>query len=261
LRDKFEESEWVRLIETMKKLRSPGGCEWDIEQTHRSLKPYLIEEAYEVLNAIDEGNDNELAEELGDVLLQIVFHAQIAAERGAFSITDIVSMLTEKLIRRHPHVFSDSKGYSYRQWEEIKAKEKGGNEFPASSIGKVNKALPALSLARRVQENASVVGFDWEDMNGPRDKLNEEIEELDCAIKERDKKKIEEEIGDLLFTIANLSRFLEVDPESALRRSTEKFVNRFHEMESHIERYGLDIESMTIDELNHLWEKAKEGTN
>ena len=164
-------------------------------------------------------------------------------------------------MRRHPHVFSDSKGYSYRQWEEIKAKEKGVDSTESSSIGKINKALPALSLARRVQENASVVGFDWDEISGPRNKVNEEIEELDCAIKGKDKKKIEEEVGDLLFTIANLSRFLDVDPELALKRSTEKFVNRFRDMESHIEKYGLEIESMTIDELNHLWEKAKEGTN
>jgi len=261
LKKTFEESEWARLIETMEKLRSPGGCEWDIAQTHETLRPYLIEEAYEVLDAIDGGNDEELAEELGDILLQVVFHSQIAAEREAFTITDVVRLLTDKLVRRHPHVFSDSKGYSYRQWEEIKAKEKGADSTGSSSIGKINKALPALSLARRVQENASVVGFDWNEISGPRNKINEEIEELDCAIKGGDKKKIEEEVGDLLFTIANLSRFLDVDPESALKRSTEKFVNRFRDMESHIEKYGLEIESMTIDELNHLWEKAKEGTN
>ena len=261
MKNEFDGSEWLRLIETMKILRSPGGCEWDIEQTHQSLKPYLIEEAYEVLDAIDGGDDKELVEELGDVLLQVVFHAQIAMERKAFTITDVLQVLTDKLIRRHPHVFSDSEGYSYRQWEEIKAKEKAKDSGKSSSIGEINKALPALSLARRVQENASVVGFDWGEIEGPREKLNEEIEELDSAIVEKDKKKIEEEIGDVLFTVTNLSRFLDVDPEVALRKSTEKFLNRFHEMESHIEKHGLDINNMTIDELNHLWEIAKEGTN
>ncbi len=252
---------WLKLIETMKRLRSPGGCEWDIAQSHESLKPYMIEEAYEVLEAIARRDDVELVEELGDVMLQVIFHAQVAAERDAFDIDDVIKVLTDKLVRRHPHVFSNSPGYSYRQWEEIKAAEKSEESGQRSSIGKINKALPALSLARRVQENASAVGFDWTRIDGPRKKLDEEIEELDQAVKSGDRKKIEEEIGDLLFTVVNLSRFLEVDPESALRKSTEKFVNRFNEMESHIEKYGLELEGMTIDELNHLWEKAKEGTN
>ena len=254
-------NDWIKLIETMKTLRSPGGCEWDLLQTHESLKPYLVEEAYEVLDAIDSGNDAELSEELGDVLLQVVFHAQVANDRAAFDIGEVVRILTDKLIRRHPHVFAKSPGYSYRQWEVIKAKEKKHGTEVVSSIGKINKALPALSLARRVQENAAAVGFDWTRVDGPRDKIDEELHEVDSAIKSGMRDEIEEEIGDLLFTVVNLSRFVDVDPESALRKSTEKFVNRFREMESHIQKYGLEIESLTIDELNRLWEKAKEGTN
>ena len=150
---------WLKLIETMKRLRSPGGCEWDIAQSHESLKPYMIEEAYEVLEAIDRRDDAELVEELGDVMLQVIFHAQVAAERDAFDINDVIKVLTDKLVRRHPHVFSSSPGYSYRQWEKIKASEKGEAPGQKSSIGKINRALPALSLARRSGERLGQ-GFD-----------------------------------------------------------------------------------------------------
>lgn len=260
MREEQLKENWLELIEIMKRLRSPSGCQWDIEQTHESLKPYLIEEAYEVLEAIDKKNDKELIEELGDVLLQVIFHAQVANDREAFDINDVVIVLIDKLVRRHPHVFADSPGYSYRQWEEIKAAEKGTGAGKVSAIGKINNALPALSLARRVQENAAAVGFDWANLEGPREKLAEELAEVDEALKTGEREKIETEIGDLLFTMVNLSRFLDIDPERALRKSTEKFVNRFHHMESHIEEH-LEIENLTMDELNHLWEKAKEGTN
>jgi len=240
----------------MQILRSETGCEWDRRQTHSTLKPYLIEEAYEVLNAIDKNDDEELIEELGDVLLQVVFHAQIASERGVFDISKIVDRLIDKLIRRHPHVFAKSEGYSYRQWEEIKASEKG--KKMESVIGEINRALPALSLARRVQENASEVGFDWENNSGVREKIGEELKELEKALDSKDPEKIDEEFGDLLFSLVNLSRFLKVDPELSLRRSTEKFVNRFRAMESLIMEEGLKIEGLSLEELDTYWNKIKE---
>jgi len=246
-----------KLVGIMKKLRSPGGCDWDRAQTHESLKPYIIEEAYELLNAIESGDDEELKEELGDVLLQVVFHSQIASERGAFDISDVVETLCEKLIRRHPHVFGKSGGYSYKQWEDIKAKEK--NKKSVSRIGDLNPALPALSMARRIQENASAVGFDWENVEGVFEKVLEEFEELKKSFSEGDKGRISEELGDLLFSVVNLSRFLNVDPENALRKATERFWRRFRRMEEMIEKDGLKFEDLSIEELDRYWEKVKGG--
>ncbi len=237
-----------KLVEVMKTLRDPGGCDWDRSQTHKTLKPYLIEEAFELLEAIDREDDHEIKEELGDVLLQVVFHAQIASERGAFDIKDVIDNLTEKLIRRHPHVFKKSGKYSYERWEEIKAKEKKEKK---SAIGRVNPALPALSMARRIQENASAVGFDWKDKSGVKEKVKEEIEEFL-------ENPSEEEFGDILFSLVNLSRFIGVDPERALRKSTEKFVKRFQKMEELIEKDGKKLSNLSIEEMNRYWEKAKE---
>lgn len=242
-----------RLVEVMAQLRSSQGCEWDRAQTHESLKPYLIEEAYEVLNAIDAGDDDELKEELGDVLLQVIFHAQIAAERGVFNIRDVIEVLTEKLIRRHPHVFGDAQGYSYARWEEIKAKEKGQKK--RTSIGDVNHALPGLSLARRVQENAAGVGFDWTRIEDVWSKVHEEIEELKNT---KNYDEAEEELGDLIFAIVNLSRFLNIDPEAAVRKATEKFIQRFEKMERLIEMDGKNLEDLPLEVLDRYWELAKE---
>ncbi|HCZ06777.1 MAG: tetrapyrrole methylase family protein / MazG family protein [Thermotogota bacterium] len=249
--ESFEE-----LVKIMETLRGPGGCEWDREQTHESLKPYLIEEAYELINAIDNGNVQEMKEELGDVLLQVVFHAQIAKEEGSFDILDVIETLNEKLIRRHPHVFGDSPGYSYQQWERIKSQEK--NRSDHSRIGDIDSALPSLSLARRIQENASAVGFDWEDAEGVMEKIIEELKELERA-REKGKGRVEEELGDLLFSLVNLSRFFGVDPEKALRKSTEKFVKRFKLMEKMLEEDGMVFEEAGIDILDKYWEKAKEA--
>jgi tetrapyrrole methylase family protein/MazG family protein len=245
--------EFEKLIEIMATLRGENGCDWDKAQTHESLKPYLIEEAYEVLKAIDNKDDEELKEELGDVLLQVIFHSQIATERGAFSISDVIKTLSDKLIRRHPHVFGEAKGYSYARWEEIKAKEKG--EKKRTSIGDVNHALPGLSLARRVQENAASVGFDWVEIEDVWSKVEEEINELRNA---KSQEEIEEELGDLLFAIVNLARFLNVDPESAVRKATEKFIMRFEKMEREIEKNGKNIEEMSLEELDTYWNKIKE---
>ncbi|KHC92713.1 MULTISPECIES: nucleoside triphosphate pyrophosphohydrolase [unclassified Thermotoga] len=252
----MKEAEFLfeELVSIMEKLRSAEGCEWDRKQTHESLKPYLIEECYELIEAIDEKNDDMMKEELGDVLLQVVFHAQIARERGAFTIEDVIRTLNEKLIRRHPHVFGDSPGYSYKQWEDIKAQEKGKKK--SSRIGEINPLVPALSMARRIQENASQVGFDWKDPEGVYEKIEEELKELKEA---KDPGELEEEFGDLLFSIVNLSRFLNVDPESALRKATRKFVERFKRMEELIEKDGLVLEELPIEKLDEYWEKAKGG--
>jgi tetrapyrrole methylase family protein/MazG family protein len=252
-----KENGFDELIDVMRVLRSENGCEWDKEQTHETLKPYMIEEAYEVLEAIENGSDKELKEELGDLLLQVIFHAQIATERAAFDIYDVIETLKDKLIRRHPHVFGDSEGYSYRQWEEIKAEEKGKNI--SSSIGKLNMALPALSLARRVQENAAAVGFDWTKIGDVVEKVHEELEELKEARKKDDKNEIDEEMGDLLFAMVNLSRFMNIDPEVSLSKATKKFMNRFEVLERLIKEDGKNISNMTLNELDNYWEKVKEG--
>jgi tetrapyrrole methylase family protein/MazG family protein len=244
---KFEE-----LYQIMKKLRGPEGCDWDKVQTHDSLKSYVIEEAYELVEAVDEKDDSKMKEELGDILLQVIFHSVIAEENGEFTTAEVIENLIQKLIRRHPHVFGDEKGYSYARWEEIKAKEKGEKKY--SRVGKINKALPALSSARRVQENAATVGFDWDDINDVWNKVEEEIKELREAKNEEEKM---EEFGDLLFALVNLARFLNIDPEFSLRKATEKFVRRFQQMEEKIEDLGEDFETLDLQELDNFWNMVK----
>lgn len=245
--EKFE-----KLLKIMEILRGPSGCEWDKAQTHESLIPYLIEEAYEFIEEVKNKNFENMKEELGDILLQVVFHAQIAKENNNFTIEDIIDNLNEKLIRRHPHVFGNELGYSYARWEEIKAKEKGEKSF--SKIGKINYALPALSLARRVQENASDVGFDWDNIEDVLLKVKEEIEELKNTKNQKEK---EEEFGDLLFALVNLSRFLKIDPEISLRKATEKFINRFQTMEKLVKNDNKKLEELSLEELDKYWEAAK----
>lgn len=249
--------EFERLVQIMETLRSERGCEWDRSQTHDSLKPYMVEEAYELLDAIDEKNDTKMMEELGDVLLQVIFHSQIAKERNAFDVLDVLRTLNEKLIRRHPHVFGESPGYSYEQWERIKSQEKGSTK--TSAIGELNKALPALSLARRIQENAAAVGFDWPDVSGALEKVKEEVKELEEALQNGDSKCVEEELGDLLFAVVNIARFSNVDPEVALRKATEKFASRFKMVENFAKERGLELNKMTLEQLDALWEEAKGG--
>lgn len=247
LGNRFEE-----LVRVMKTLRGPQGCDWDKEQTHQSLKPYIIEEAYELVEAIDEEDKLMIKEELGDVLLQVVFHSVIAEEKNDFYTIEVIDNLIQKLVRRHPHVFGDKSGYSYARWEEIKAQEKGDKNY--SRIGKFNKALPALSLARRVQENAAAVGFDWTEIKDVKDKVEEELNELNAA---KNKKEVEEEFGDLLFALVNLARFLKVDPEVSLRKATEKFIKRFNKMEKIIENDKKDFESLNLKEFDEYWESVK----
>ncbi len=251
------ERKFYELVSTMKTLRGVNGCEWDKEQTHKSLRPYLIEESYEVIKAIDDNDVNELKNELGDILLQVIFHAQIAEDSEEFNIEDVINHLNEKLIRRHPHVFSDEKGYSYKRWEEIKAKEKGKKKN-FSVLGEINNSLPALSLARRVQENASTVGFDWDKVEDVKQKVIEEIDELKAELINSNNEKTDEEFGDLLFSIVNYSRFMNIDPEISLKNATIKFMNRFKIMEGLIDDDGKNIENLNVKELDNYWKRVKE---
>ncbi|ONN26805.1 pyrophosphatase [Thermosipho affectus] len=245
--EKFEE-----LLQIMETLRGENGCSWDRKQTHESIIPYLIEETYEFVKEVKNQNYKNMVEELGDILLQVIFHAQIGKEKKEFTIEDIINTLINKLIRRHPHVFGNEKDFSYERWEKIKALEKGEKHF--SKIGKVNKSLPALSLARRIQENAANIGFDWDNIEDVYEKVYEELEELKNS---KNANEIEEEFGDLLFSIVNLSRFLKVDPEVSLRNATQKFVNRFKKMEELIEKDGGKMEDLSINELEQYWKESK----
>ncbi|MFQ5709034.1 MAG: nucleoside triphosphate pyrophosphohydrolase [bacterium] len=251
LGEKFEE-----LARIMARLRSPEGCPWDNEQTHQSLRQYLLEETYEVLESIDSENWPALKDELGDLLLQIVYHAQIASEEGHFAAEDVVQSITEKLIRRHPNVFGDVQINSAEEqsvnWERLKMQE-----GKSSVLEGVPKALSALLRAQRIQQKASTVGFDWPNQEPVWEKVHEEIKELRAACDENNQRDIEEEFGDLLFSLVNLSRFLRVNPEDALRKTTEKFIDRFKQVEQAFESASRKMSEATLGELDLVWEKVK----
>ncbi len=249
--------ELYKLVEIMRKLRGENGCPWDHEQTNETLKPYLLEETYEVLNAIDSKRDKDLEEELGDLLLQIVFHAQIASEQGRFTIDDVAGTIVDKLIRRHPHVFGETMVNSSEEvlenWEEIKKRE--GKE---SVLDGVPESLPALLKARRIQEKAKRVGFDWDSIQGAFEKVLEEFKELKDAVGRRKKKDIEDEFGDILFSIVNISRFMEIDAEDSLRKTVNKFKKRFQYIEQKVKKMGKkQLKNYSIQELDLLWEESK----
>ncbi|WP_456342647.1 nucleoside triphosphate pyrophosphohydrolase [Thermovibrio sp.] len=248
------------LVKVMEKLRSPEGCPWDREQTHESLLKYLIEEAYEVVDAVLKGDDEELKEELGDLLLQVVFHSQIAKERGAFTVEDVIDSITRKLIFRHPHVFGGKEGIKSaedvnREWEKLKEKEGKKRE---SSLDGIPKSMPALERAYKLQKRAEKVGFDWKDFKGIKEKIVEELQEIEEELKRGDREKLEEELGDLLFMAVNLSRFLGVHPEIALRKANEKFEKRFRYMEKRAKETGKELKEMSLEEMEELWQEAKE---
>ncbi len=248
------------LVDILARLRGEGGCPWDREQDHRSLRPYLIEETYEVLEAIGEEDAYKICEELGDLLLQIVFHAQIADEESYFNMNDVIEGISEKMIRRHPHVFGsvavkDSKEVIIN-WEKIKAEEKAGNK-PASLLSGVAKSLPSLMRAVKLQEKAASVGFDWPDYRGALAKVREEIVELESAILSSKPVEIERELGDLLFSMVNLSRLLGIDPEIALLETSGKFIRRFAFVEKMAGFEGRDLRSCSLSELDEWWENAK----
>ncbi|SNB46445.1 nucleoside triphosphate pyrophosphohydrolase [Geobacter sp. DSM 9736] len=254
-----ENTNFYRLVEIMRLLRSPGGCPWDAEQTHESLKRYLVEETYEVIEAIDSGNPEQLKEELGDLMLQPVFHAAIAAEKDIFTIEDVIETICEKLIRRHPHVFGDLKiGSSAAQienWERIKEAEKGGEK--RSALSGVPPGLPALLKAQKISEKAARAGFDWDETDQVIAKVHEELHELMEAISQADHSMIEAELGDLLFAVVNLGRFLSLDPESALTSTISRFVRRFSYIEQMLETRGIDLKEASLEEMEILWVEAK----
>ena len=248
-----------RLINIMARLRGPAGCPWDKEQTHQSLKPYLIEEAYELLEAIDCHDDGEIKEELGDLLLQVVFHAQIASEENRFTIDDVAETIADKLIRRHPHVFGDTQADTpdevIKNWEAIKAEEKPDKK--ASLLDGVPQHLPALLKARRLQEKAARVGFEWEHIADVAQKVREETEELMHARESGATEKIREEFGDLLFALVNLARFLQICPEEALIQTNRKFQSRFQYIETELCKQDKTPDDATLEEMDALWEAAK----
>lgn len=245
------------LVAVMARLRGPLGCPWDKEQDLETLRPYLLEEAHEVLEAIASGDPDHHREELGDLLLQIVFQAQIAKEKGDFTVADVAAGITEKLVRRHPHVFGEREAATSKEvlglWREVKGKEKGGRGI----FDGVPATLSALLRARRVQERAAGVGFDWPDLTGVVAKIREEAAELEEAIESGHRERVAEELGDLLFAVVNLSRFASVDPEGALSGTTKRFMNRFATMERLAAGEGKSLPEMTLEEMDGYWERAK----
>lgn len=247
------------LEEIVRILRAPGGCPWDAEQTHQSIRRNFLEEAYEAVEAIDEGSPEHLEEELGDVLLQVVMHARMEQEAGRFDLDGVADGICKKLIYRHPHVFGDvavsGTGEVLSNWEALKRKEKG-QATNTDALEAVARALPALWRAEKVQKKARKAGFDWPDVSGALDKLSEELEELKTAAAEGTN--VAEELGALLFSAVNAARFLKVDPEDALNGATDKFIGRFRKVEAQAAAQGKAMEDMSLDELDALWERAKE---
>ncbi len=250
--------EFTKLVDIVARLRSPEGCPWDREQTKVSLKPYLVEEVYEVIEAIDDNHSEKLKEELGDLLFQIIFQSQIASEMGDFTIKDVINSISEKIIERHPHVFSNAKYDSVeevtKQWFKRKNEE---GRFNESLLNGVPKTLPALQRAQRLQSRAAMVGFDWNKTEDVMKKVEEEFAELKNAIHNQSQREIEEEIGDLLFALVNLCRFLSVNGEDALRKSINKFIQRFNYIEIKAKEMGKSLSDMTAEEMDKLWESKK----
>jgi len=253
------------LLAIMAKLRSPeGGCPWDLKQNFDTIAPYTLEEAYEVADAIERRDMDDLREELGDLLLQVAFHAQMAHEQGAFEFADVVEAICDKMIRRHPHVFGDEKARSAGEvkgrWDEIKAAEKTakGKAAQAHILDEVPLALPALARAVKLQHRAAKVGFDWPDISQVVEKLNEEMLELATEISNGgDHDRLEDELGDMLFVYANLARHLKIDPEAALRRANAKFCRRFGKIEDKLKALGRTPEQSDLNEMDQLWNEAK----
>jgi tetrapyrrole methylase family protein/MazG family protein len=248
------------LVVIMATLRSEKGCPWDREQTRESLKPFLIEETYEVLEAIDDGDPDKIREELGDLLFQIIFHAQIGKERNEFDIHGVIHGISEKMRARHPHVFGeeqyDTAGEVLERWEEHKKKE---GKLRESVLDGVPKELPSLLRAHRVQDRASRVGFDWDKVEDVFEKVEEEIKEFRTALREKDRREIENEMGDIFFALVNISRFIGINPEDALRKTISKFIKRFRHIEITAAENGKTLSDMTLDEMDELWESAKKN--
>ena len=253
--------QFIKLLDIVERLRGPDGCPWDKEQSHESLLPYFLEEAYEVIESIDEKNWDNLKEELGDVMLHLALQCQISKEEGRFSIVDSLENVNNKLIHRHPHVFGDKKAdvpfEAKKNWEDIKHKEKKRE----SRLDGVPPALPALTRANRLQQKASYAGFDWDDINKVWGKLYEEIDELKEAHDCNDQTNMEEEIGDVLFSVVNLARHMKLDSEDMLRKANSKFVNRFKAIEKELITRGKEVSTATLDEMDEIWNKIKSKNN
>jgi tetrapyrrole methylase family protein/MazG family protein len=266
--------EWFeKLVAVQARLRAPNGCPWDREQTHETLRTYLIEEAYEVLEALESGNDAKFAEEMGDLLLQIVFHSQIAQEKGRFTVSDVIREIHDKMIRRHPHVFGETRAKDsaevLRNWEQIKSEERHskaeensagaetGTAKEVSLLDGVSRGLPATLEGFQLTRKAARIGFDWEDAGGIFEKMREEMAELQHALKTRVQGKMEEELGDLLFAAVNLARFLKMDPEIALKKANAKFSRRFRAMEKITRERGREFKNLSREEMESLWDVTK----
>jgi MazG family protein len=249
------------LLAIMSRLRGDDGCPWDREQTRESLKPYLIEEAYEVVQAIDEGDTAHLVEELGDLLFQVVFHCQVARERAEFTMADVLQRLCDKMVRRHPHVFGERPVADARealsQWERIKSAEAHADGKARSALDGVPNTLPALLRAQRLQVKAARLGFDWPSWQGAWAKVREETAEMEDALSGGDDDRIREELGDLLFSLVNVARLLDVDAEDTLRRAAAKFTRRFREVEAGMAAAGTSVSETSAEELDRAWEAAK----
>lgn len=262
-----------RLIEIMAALRNPEtGCPWDVEQDFESIKPYTLEEAYEVADAIERKDMDDLCDELGDLLLQVVFHARMAEEAGEFSFGDVVEAITRKMIRRHPHVFArsdaDTPDAVKKQWDEIKQAEKRERaerrarrgiteDFKAGFLGSVQRSFPALTEALKLQERAAKVGFDWSAPEPILDKIEEEVDELRVALREGDKSKVSDELGDLIFAVVNIGRHVKADPEQALRGTNTKFRRRFNHIEMVLDAEGESLEAASLERMEEIWQAAK----
>jgi len=263
-----------RLVKLQARLRAPNGCPWDIEQTHLSLRTYLIEEAYEVLEALESGDDSKFAEELGDLLLQVVFHAQIATEQKRFNAADVVREIHQKMVRRHPHVFGEKRAQNasevLKNWEQIKTEERRSKDeqesistidaqeaASTSLLDGIPHTLPAVMQSFQLTRRASRIGFDWDHVAGVAEKLQEELAELSKAQSAQSAQQIEEELGDVLFAAVNLARFLKVDPEIALKRTNAKFVSRFREMERLARSSGRSLADVPREEMERFWDRAK----
>lgn len=252
---KKESDSFSELKEIIARLRGPGGCPWDKKQTHASLRPFLVEESYEVLQALDEGVPEKLRDELGDLLLQIMLHAQISDESGQFDIDDVVQSISQKLIHRHPHVFGDKKAEDVAEveqnWEALKQEERAEGE---SILAGMPEQMPALAYSQSMQRRAAGVGFDWKKVDEIIDKLTEEIGEIKRAANQQERAN---EFGDLLFTLANIARRLDIDLEMALRSANKRFYRRFTKMEEICQERGLNLSSLSLDQQNALWEEVK----
>lgn len=254
-KDKYNVADLQKIV---KVLRAPGGCPWDAEQTHESIRRNVLEEAYEVAEAIDDSSVEHLKEELGDLLLQVVFHAQMEEEKGVFDINDVADGICKKLIYRHPHVFGNvsvaNSAQVLENWDELKRKEKE-QQTQTAVLSSVARSLPGLWRAEKVQSKAAKVGFDWHDVSGALDKLEEEISELRAAVEQQSN--YAEELGDVLFSAVNVARFIEVDPEDAINASSDKFISRFSYVESEATKAGLELKNMTLEQMDTLYERAK----